>query len=80
MYRFSFRLDARPGVYGITIGVAYGQFETRYMDWIENVGVLRVSDPDPVRMVFGAYLPAVRKVSIKRLGAIAAADSLQAMR
>jgi len=80
MYRFSFRLDARPGVYGITTGVAYSQFETRYMDWIENVGILRVSDPDPVRMVFGAYLPAIRKVSMKRLGVIASADSLQAMR
>ncbi|HXR76307.1 MAG TPA: ABC transporter ATP-binding protein [Bryobacteraceae bacterium] len=80
LYRFSFRLDVRAGVYGITTGVAYSQFETRYMDWIENVGVLRISDPDPARMVFGAYLPAVRKASFKRLGAVAEADSLQITR
>jgi lipopolysaccharide transport system ATP-binding protein len=80
LYRFSLRLDIRPGVYGITTGVAYSQFETRFMDWIENVGVLRVTDPDPARMVFGAYLPAVRKASFKRLGAAAEADALQPTR
>lgn len=79
IYRFSFRLDVRPGVYGITTGVAYNQFETNYMDWIENVGVLRILDPDPSRMVFGAYLPAVRKASFRRLGAATAANSLQAI-
>ncbi len=80
MYRFTFRLDIRPGVYGITTGVAYSQFETRYMDWIENVGILRISDPDPARMIFGAYLPPIRKASFKRLGAAAGGGSFQAIR
>jgi hypothetical protein len=63
-YRFTFRIDARPGVYGITPGLAYNQVETRYLDWIDNAEILRVSDPDTTRTVFGAYLPPLRKVKV----------------
>ncbi len=63
-YRFTFRIDTRPGVYGISPGLAYNQIETRYLDWIDNAEILRVSDPDTARTVFGAYLPPQRKVKV----------------
>jgi hypothetical protein len=63
-YRFTFRIDARPGVYGISPGLAYNQIETRYLDWIDNAEILRVSDPDTTRTVFGVYLPPQRRIKI----------------
>mgnify|MGYP001366580149 CR=1 FL=1 len=63
-YRFTFRIDARPGVYGISPGIAYNQIETRYLDWIDNAEILRVSDPDTTRTVFGVYLPPQRRVKV----------------
>ncbi len=63
-YRFTFRIDTRPGVYGISPGLAYNQIETRYLDWIDNAEILRVSDPDTARTVFGAYLPPQRLVRV----------------
>jgi lipopolysaccharide transport system ATP-binding protein len=63
-YRFTFRIDVRPGVYGISPGLAYNQIEMRYLDWIDNAEILRVSDPDTSRIVFGMYLPPQRKVKI----------------
>jgi lipopolysaccharide transport system ATP-binding protein len=63
-YRFTFRIDVRPGVYGISPGLAYNQVEMRYLDWIDNAEILRVSDPDTSRIVFGMYLPPQRKVKI----------------
>src|SRR5207248_6239893 len=52
-YRFTFRIDVRPGIYGISPGLAYNQIETRYLDWIDNAEILRVSDSDTSRTVFG---------------------------
>ena len=63
-YRFTFRIDARPGVYGISPGLAYNQIEMRYLDWIDNAEILRVSDPDTRRIVFGMYLPPQRRIKI----------------
>lgn len=66
-YRFTFRIDTRPGVYGISPGLAYNQIETRYLDWIDNAEILRVSDPDTARTVFGAYLPPQRLVRVWKM-------------
>jgi lipopolysaccharide transport system ATP-binding protein len=75
VYQFTFRIDARPGVYGLTVGLAYTQFEMRYLDWIENIKILRVSDPEPARIVFGVYLPQLRKILFKNAGRAALASS-----
>jgi len=66
-YRFTFRIDVRPGVYGISPALAYNQIETRYLDWIDNAEILRVSDPDTSRNVFGAYLPPQRRVKVSKV-------------
>lgn len=63
-YRFTFRIDVRPGIYGISAGIAYNQIETRYLDWIDNIELLRVSDSDPARIIFGVYLPPQRRVRV----------------
>jgi lipopolysaccharide transport system ATP-binding protein len=75
VYQFTFRIDVRPGVYGLTVGLAYTQFEMRYFDWIENIKILRVTDPEPARIVFGVYLPQIRKVLFKNAGKAALAGS-----
>jgi lipopolysaccharide transport system ATP-binding protein len=75
VYQFTFRIDARPGVYGLTVGLAYTQFEMRYLDWIENIKIVRVSDPEPARIVFGVYLPQLRKILFKNAGRAALAGS-----
>jgi lipopolysaccharide transport system ATP-binding protein len=75
VYQFAFRIDARPGVYGLTVGLAYTQFEMRYFDWIENIKILRVTDPEPARIVFGVYLPQVRRVLFKNVRKAALAGS-----
>src|SRR5947209_6348074 len=75
VYQFTFRIDARPGVYGLTVGLAYTQFEMRYLDWIENIKILRVLDPEPARIVFGVYLPQLRKILFKNAGRAALASS-----
>lgn len=75
VYQFAFRIDTRPGVYGLTVGLAYTQFEMRYLDWIENIKILRVTDPEPARIVFGVYLPQLRRILFKNAGRAALAGS-----
>jgi homopolymeric O-antigen transport system ATP-binding protein len=59
---FSLRLRLRPGFYSLTVGLAYDQFEMRYMDWIDNVVVFQVIDEIPGRVVFGLMYPETETV------------------
>ena len=56
-YVFSVTVDLKPGAYSITNTVAYDQQRMEWMDWVDNVMVFHVLDPQPQRMVFGLYLP-----------------------
>jgi lipopolysaccharide transport system ATP-binding protein len=66
-FRFTIPMELKPGFYSITASIAYNQFDHVWMDHVDNVIVFRVVDPDPSRIVFGAYLPAGRNVSMERL-------------
>ncbi|HEV2018293.1 MAG TPA: ABC transporter ATP-binding protein [Gemmatimonadaceae bacterium] len=54
---FSMHLRLRPGFYSLSVGLAYSQFEQRYMDWIDNATVFQVIDSVPGRVVLGLVYP-----------------------
>jgi lipopolysaccharide transport system ATP-binding protein len=74
-YEFTFSLHIRPGSYTISPSIAYNQTDAKWMDYIENVIVFQVVDETPNRIVFGSYLPPVRKVAVARIGAASAEDN-----
>ncbi len=81
-HRIRFSVDVKPGEYGVCPSIAYNQFDGRWMDYIENALVFRVSDPVAKRTVFGVTLPRQRSVAIDVLepGSATAAAPAQAAR
>ena len=67
VYKFYFPVNIKPGYYGITSGVGYGQYEMKWFDWIDNAKVINIVDPKPERSVFGWYLPEERSVELKKI-------------
>jgi hypothetical protein len=63
-YTFSVPIELRPGNYSISGTVAYDQQKMEWMDWIDNVLLFRVVDPDPQRAIFGLYYPRGTKVAV----------------
>jgi lipopolysaccharide transport system ATP-binding protein len=63
-YRFEFQADMRPGYYSVCPSIAYSQFEHKWMDYVENAELFRLTDPIRDRTVFGVYHPAHRSVQV----------------
>ncbi len=61
-YTFCIPIELRSGNYSITTTVAYHQYKMEWMDWIDNIVIFQVVDPDPNRLIFGVYYP--RDVSV----------------
>lgn len=66
-YEFEFDMHVKPGHYGISPSISYGQFSMKWMDWIDNALVINVVDNELDRLVFGIYLPPERTVNITTL-------------
>ncbi len=71
-YVFEFNVDVRPGYYSVSPSIAYNQLEQRWMDYVENMLIIHVTDPVPGRQVFGVCLPPHRQVTVHGLHAHAA--------
>jgi lipopolysaccharide transport system ATP-binding protein len=66
VYTISFLVDLKPGYYSISPSVAYRQDQMQWLDYVDNMLVFRVTDPDPRRIIFGLYHPREIQVSVDR--------------
>ncbi len=64
-YEFNLPIELRPDNYSITVTVAYNQQKMEWMDWIDNVLIFRVVDPNSSRTIFGVYYPKSLSITAK---------------
>lgn len=65
-YTFEIPIELRPGNYSISCMVAYDQAKMEWMDWVDNILLFCVVDPEKSRSIFGLYHPGELNVSVKR--------------
>lgn len=65
VFSFTLPIDLRPGDYSVSATIAYSQYEMKWMDWVDNALVLRVTDRVADRRIFGLVLPASREVAVR---------------
>jgi len=70
IYVFEIPIELRPGNYSVSNTVAYDQQKMEWMDWIDNVLLFRVVDPDPARTIFGVYYPRSLRVRLETVNSI----------
>ncbi|HWI14238.1 MAG TPA: Wzt carbohydrate-binding domain-containing protein, partial [Burkholderiales bacterium] len=66
VFSFTMPIDLRPGDYSVSATIAYSQYEMKWMDWVDNALVLRVTDRVGDRRIFGLVLPPNREVAVRR--------------
>jgi hypothetical protein len=78
VFSFTMPIDLRPGDYSVSATLAYSQYEMKWMDWVDNALVLRVTDRVADRRIFGLVLPPDRHVSARnaRLAGPSAQDDI----
>ncbi len=74
-YTFDVPIELRPGNYSISSTVAYDQYKLEWMDWIDNLILFRIIDPDPTRLIFGTYYPGSLKVALGKPPSLQSQDS-----
>jgi hypothetical protein len=66
VYTFTMPIDLRPGDYSVSATIAYSQYEMKWMDWVDNALVMRVTDRNTDRLIFGLVLPSERAIAVRR--------------
>lgn len=66
VFSFTMPIDLRPGDYSISATIAYSQYEMKWMDWVDNALVMRVTDRNTDRLIFGLVLPSERLIEVRK--------------
>lgn len=67
IFTFSFPIHLRPGDYSVSAAVGYDQYEMKWMDWVDNACIMRVTDSRSDRLIFGVVLPPGRHIAVNKV-------------